>query len=352
MQKSTAFKRILTICLLLFSTSIKAQFNEIIEVGVIPDEIGTYHGSLFWQNNSLNTLEISVASNARQLIAVKKRFVVPPQQKVEIPFQINTNGLVGNFQSELIITSNGLMIDQFLVKARVLAPVMDVFKEYRNEFFPFRAKSQLLNFKSGFIGDTLNAEIVLYNFGGGAVELSNAVYDANYNMVFSPKLVQHNEFTLLKAQLRTDASFSLGFNRSLLKINDKTGGLIFTVPVQFTLEQRPNLAEDNAARLAINKAEHDFKSIQQDGLDSTQILITNIGKGILELKKIESNCECLTYQLPKDNLQAGESVQMDVFFNAKSRAGYERKTLAIFSNDPTRPTTVVVFKANVRQPNN
>ncbi|PIQ49026.1 MAG: hypothetical protein COW03_06870 [Cytophagales bacterium CG12_big_fil_rev_8_21_14_0_65_40_12] len=352
MQKSTAFQRILTICLLLFSTSIQAQFNQVIEVGVIPGEIGTYHGSLFWQNNSSDTVEIRVVPNAKQLIALKKRFLVLPQQKVEIPFQINTKGLVGNFQSEFIITSNGLMLDQFLIKARILAPVMDVFKVYRNEFFPFRAESQLLNFKSGFIGDTLNAEIALYNFGGGAVDLRNVAYDQNYDIVFSTKLVQHNGFTLLKAQLRTDASFSLGFKRSLIKINDKAGRLIFTLPVQFTLEERPNFTEENSPRLAVNIVEHDFKSIQQNSIGSTQILITNIGTSVLELKKIESNCDCLTYQLSKDNLQAGESVQMDVFFNAKNRVGYERKTLAIFSNDPIRPTTVVVFKANVRQPNN
>lgn len=352
MQKSTAFQRILAICLLLFSTSIQAQFNQVIEVGVIPGEIGTYHGSLFWQNNASGTVEIRVVPNAKQLIAVKKRLVVLPLQKVELPFQINTKDLIGNFQSELMITSNGLVLDEFLVKARFLAPVIDVFKEYRNEFFPFRAKSQLLNFKSGFIGDTLNAEIALYNFGGGAVDLSKAVYDPNYDMVFSPKLVQHNEFTLLKAQLRTDASFSLGFNRSLIKIKDKAGRLIFTVPVQFTLEERPNFTEENSPRLAVNIVEHDFKSIQQNSIGSTQILVTNIGIGVLQLKKVESNCDCLTYQLSKDNLQAGESVQIDVFFNAKNRVGYERKTLAIFSNDPTRPTTVVVFKANVRQPNN
>ncbi|MFT6828524.1 MAG: hypothetical protein ACJAZV_001817, partial [Roseivirga sp.] len=48
------------------------------------------------------------------------------------------------------------------------------------------------------------------------------------------------------------------------------------------------------------------------------------------------------------SLIAGESVQIDVYFNTKGRSGYETKTLAFFTNDPNRPTSIVTFKANVR----
>ncbi|MFT7382008.1 MAG: hypothetical protein ACI9Z3_001901 [Roseivirga sp.] len=350
MQKTIIFSKIglplLAMCFQLFSFQLNAQ--EIIDVGVIPGEIGTYYGNFDWRNSSSDTVEITLSSDTDQLIPETERIRVNPNQRVSIPFQINTENLIGQFQSEFVISRKELILNQYLIRTRVLAPVIDVFKEYRNVFFPFRSKSQLLNFKSGFVGDTLSAEIVLYNFSGNEIDLSEATSALNYDLVFFPSLVKHNGFTMMRAQLSTDSSFALGFTRTIVELKDESDSLIFAMPVQFTLEERPSNVEDNSPSLAINITEYDFKSIQENSIDSTQIVITNVGTGVLEIKKMESNCSCLTYKTTKNSLIAGESVQIDVYFNTKGRSGYETKTLAFFTNDPNRPTSIVTFKANVR----
>jgi hypothetical protein len=353
MQKNITFAKIglsiLSIAYLLFSNEITAQSKEMIDLGIIPGEIGTYYGHLDWHNGSSDTLHIDISSSSDQLIPTTQSIKVNPNQRIEIPFQIITANIIGNFESEFEITSKEIILEQYLIRTRVLAPVVDVFKEYRNVFFPFRSKAQLLNFKFGFIGDTLSAEIVLYNFSGKEIDLSEVTSELNYDLVFLPSLVKHNGFTMMRAQLITDSTFALGFTRTMVELKDVSDSLIFAIPVQFTLEERPSNPEGNSPRLAINMTEYDFKSLDGNSIDSTQIVITNVGTSLLELKKIESNCSCLTYKSPKNSLEAGESIQIEVFFNTKDRAGYERKTLALFTNDPTRPTSIVTFKANVRQ---
>jgi hypothetical protein len=356
MQKTITFTKIglsiFAIFLLLYSTQLNAQSKEIIDLGIIPGEIGTYYGYLDWRNSSSDTLQIDISSSSDQLIPTVQSIKVNPNQKVEIPFQINTSKIIGNFISEFEITSNDLILNQYLIRSRVLAPVIDVFKEYRNVFYPFRSKSQVLNFKSGFIGDTLSAEIVLYNFSGKEIDLTEASSESNYQLVFLPSIVKHNGFTMLRVKLIADTSLDLGFTRTLLQLKDSNDSLIISIPEQFTLEERPSNVEGNSPRLAISRTEYDFKSLQENSIDSTQIVVTNIGTGVLQLKKIESNCSCLTFKSPKSSLEAGESIQIEVFLNTKDRVGFERKTLALFTNDPSRPTSVVTFKATVRSSDN
>lgn len=354
MQKTIILLKIrlpmLLIALQLFSSQLKAQ--EIIDIGVIPGEIGTYYGNFDWRNLSGDTVEITVSSGSQQLILDTGSVKVNPYQVVSISFKLNTDNLIGQFQNEVAISREGLILNQYLIRSRVLAPVVDVFKEYRSVFFPFRSKSQILNFKSGFVGDTLSAEIVLYNFSGKEVDLTEATSSLIYDLGFYPSLIKHNGFTKMRAKLLTDTTFTLGFSRSLLQLKDERDSLILAIPFQFTLEERPRSVEDSSPLMEINMTEFDFKSIQENSIDSTQVVITNVGAGVLELKKIESNCNCLTYQSPKQSLEQGESVQIDVYFNTKGRVGYETKTLAFFTNDPNRPTSIVVFKANVKQKQN
>jgi len=81
---------------------------------------------------------------------------------------------------------------------------------------------------------------------------------------------------------------------------------------------------------------------------SVNITLSNRGNEPLELLKIESNCSCLLYDVKRAAIAPGESVEMQVTFDATDRLGFERKTLAIFSNDPRKPTAVITFRAHVK----
>jgi hypothetical protein len=150
------------------------------------------------------------------------------------------------------------------------------------------------------------------------------------------------------ATLITDSAYNLGFTKKLIDIKSQSDTLIFSIPIQYTLENRPIELEGDNPAIGISHYEHDFKSIKLNNSESVEVRLSNWGSAPLEIEKIESNCSCLTYSLSQTKLNAGESVVLEVQFNAQNRAGFERKTLAIFSNDPKRPTAIITFKAQIK----
>lgn len=326
-----------------------AQEPELIDVGVIDGEINTFYGEFQWENTSIDTIQIMFWSGEERLKVEKKDIKVPPKQVVDIPFTISTEGHIGGFKIRLrVLTQSEIILKEYIVEGRVLSPVTDVFKAYRNIFWPFRSKYQVINFKSGFVGEGLSAEMTLYNFGGKQVDLTNANISAYYDVSFEPTIIPHNSFTRMNVVLKTDSLLAPGFVKEIVQVKDGNDSLIFSTPVQFTLEHKPALVSSDSPYLAVSDLDYDFKILEVNQKESVKIKLSNTGNNPLELYKIESNCSCLQYDLNTSALASGESVEMEVTFDATNRLGFERKTLAIFSNDPRKPTVVITFRAHVK----
>ncbi|WP_323756254.1 DUF1573 domain-containing protein [Roseivirga sp.] len=330
-------------------TLVLAQKPEVIEVGVIDGEVGTFYFSFPWENTSEDTVTISFWSGEEKLKLDKETIKVEPKQTVAVPFNIATGGYVGGFRIGLrVLTSTEIILKEYIVEGRILAPVIDVFKAYRNVFWPFRSKYQVVNFKSGFMGDELNAEMILYNFGGASLDLKGANISAYYDVKFQPTEIPHNSFTKMSIVLKTDSLLSPGFAKEIVQVKDKNDSLVFSIPVQFTLEQKPSQVNADSPYLAISDLDYDFKIMSPNTKKSVTITLSNRGNELLDLYKIESNCSCLQYNINKAAIASGESIEMEVTFDATDRLGYERKTLAIFSNDPRKPTAVITFRSHVK----
>ena len=223
-----------------------------------------------------------------------------------------------------------------------------VFKEYRNSYFPFRTKTEVLNLKSAFLGDSLKGSFSLYNFGGRALNLSGAfTSQPGVSLSFMPEKVGHNAFTRLTVGVDTQGA-ALGFTREKFSVFDADSSLIFTIPLQYTLEKRPMLSAGVVPHLTLSKLTHDFKVMKKGTRKQVNIRLTNTGNALLRIEKLESNCNCLQYKMVPQALKAGQSVVLTVTFNATNRMGYERKTLALFTNDPEQPTKVLTFEAHVK----
>lgn len=340
-------------CSLLFficiSTLVWAQSPELIDVGVIDGEINTFYGEFQWENNSADTIQITFWSGEERLKLEKKTIKANPRQTLDIPFTISTEGHIGGFKIGLrVLSKSEVILKEYVVEGRILAPVKDVFKAYRNVFWPFRSKYQVVNFKSGFIGDQLSAEMILYNFGGKEVNLTDASISSYYNVSFQPMVIPHNSFAKMSVVLKTDSLLAPGFVKEMVQVKDRNDSLIFSIPVQFTLENKPTTANPDSPYLSVSDLDHDFKVLGVNDKGNVTIKLSNLGNEPLELFKIESNCSCLKYDIDKAVLASGESVDMEVTFDATNRLGFERKTLAIFSNDPRKPTVVITFRAHVK----
>ena len=226
-----------------------------------------------------------------------------------------------------------------------------MFKAYRNTNWPFRTKEKVFNLKAGYKGDTLQGTFDVYNLGGTNLELGQVYVNDSTWVTFEPAVIRHNQFGHMTISMWSTDKAPSGFQKTPISLK-LAGDTISNLPVQFTLLPALTYAEDEQVSggptLTTNLINHDFKVLEVGQIQSVEVVLANLGQEDLKLEKLESNCDCLTYEIPKMTIAPGESISMTVTFNATGRIGLERKTLAIFSNDSSNPTHVLTFRAHVK----
>lgn len=339
------------ICALCLAINSKAQHLDVVELGSIMGEMGSFQSSLTWENTSDDTIRLSFWSGREELIFDKKSELVPPKSEMQLAYTIGLEDTSGEEVYEIrLIGEEQIVVHGFLLKARVFEAEEDVFRAYRNDFYPFRSTHQVFNLKSGFRGDELSGRFNLYNFGGTTLNMKNMLTSIpGINVSFEPEEIPHNSFSRVTISLQSNNEHPLGFTRAKLNLMDSDSALVATLPVQFTLEQAPQYGQHSEVpHLVLSKLTHDFKVMEVGDYESVNITISNTGSGPLKIEALEANCDCLEYELDSMEIAQGASASLKVSFNAANRLGYERKTLALFTNDPDQPTRVLTFKAHVK----
>lgn len=100
-------------------------------------------------------------------------------------------------------------------------------------------------------------------------------------------------------------------------------------------------------QLVIGVKEIDFKTIHSNEPQVEFVTLNNQGKQVLEIKKVQGNCECLTLELLKTTIEPGETVQLKVIFDPKGRKGIDQRNIYVFSNDPLNPVQLFILKSRI-----
>ena len=56
--------------------------------------------------------------------------------------------------------------------------------------------------------------------------------------------------------------------------------------------------------------------------------------------------------MDKEDIQPGETVDLEVTFNSAGRRGTQQKSITIYSNDPVTPVQRLILKASVQVQSN
>ncbi|WP_420386434.1 DUF1573 domain-containing protein [Roseivirga sp.] len=337
--------------LLILTNLLTAQEVRFVDMGVVEGEFKSLEREVAWVNHSNNPVKLKLSSQSKTINLDFKQKTVAPNDTLVIPFTVELAQTPGFYEYEIELGTSELILQKFQLGLQILAPEIDVFEAYRNTHWPFRAKERVFNLRAGYKSDTLQATFDVYNLGGEDLDLKDVKISDSTWVSFTPSTIKHNQFGHMTLYMVASDEATSGFQRTTfdLMINEK---LIGKLPVQYTL--LPAVQYDSeeqvsgAPNITSSIINHDFKVMKVGEVQSVDITLANLGKAPLKLESIQSNCDCLSYEIPKMNLGSGESIRMTVTFDATNRIGLERKTLAVFSNDPSNPTMVLTFKAHVK----
>lgn len=126
-----------------------------------------------------------------------------------------------------------------------------------------------------------------------------------------------------------------------------------TLYVMATVQEYfPPMSEEEMAKaplLIVDKYLKERSGIKIGDTLSVDFVIENAGKQTLNLRKLSSNCTCLTYSIGSQDLEPGEQTTLTLRFNSAGRPGTQQKSISIFSNDPISPIQMVSLKVSVRR---
>lgn len=100
-------------------------------------------------------------------------------------------------------------------------------------------------------------------------------------------------------------------------------------------------------QLYIQQKEVDLREISSRTVVRRSVTLSNPGRKMLEIRKIQGNCDCLTIEAPKTTLAPGESMEIKLIFDPIGRRGIDQRNIYIFSNDPVNPVQLIVLKSRI-----
>lgn len=170
---------------------------------------------------------------------------------------------------------------------------------------------------------------------------------------FEPLTLEPDEMGEMKLTYSPEAKNDLGYVSDNVQIHtDETGGervkemsVIATIQEYFPPMTDEELAK--APKASFDKIQHDFGDVSGKSALSTSFELINNGQEPLLVRKIKTNCECVTTAMKKGKIKPGKSVTIEVTFDPEGRKGREYKTVTVFTNDPSAPTQMLSLKADI-----
>ena len=341
MSRVYSITRTILLCFLFHSTVLGQVNPELYDLGVFSGELRVASRTLDLKGH-LFQKHVEISSSNIELKYLKYDSL---NDNSSIDLVIKLNERKGEFVDTLsFYNMEGLLLKTIHVEYKILDPVGDVFKSYRNEFWPFKAKEQVFNLKVGVLGDTLRASFNLYNFSGHPIDLTKVIISDSIKVHFEPKEISHNAFTRMNLQMITSDTSELGFNKEQIILLQNKDTLSF-LPIQYSLLPKPSVSK---AQMDITRDNFDYKVVSEGDVISEVVFISNIGKEPLEIYKIETNCECLKAQMSSYKVFPDQNAQLRIKFDTNERGGLERKIITLFTNDPQTPTRDIIIKAHVK----
>ena len=100
-------------------------------------------------------------------------------------------------------------------------------------------------------------------------------------------------------------------------------------------------------QLNIDQKVIDLGEISAEVIQRQQVILTNLGKEPLEIRKVQENCTCLLSEFPKSILLPEEKMELNLVFDPVGRKGIDQRNIYIFTNDPVNPVQLIQLKSRI-----
>lgn len=280
---------------------------------------------------------------------------VMPGDSGFVKARYNPRNRPGKFRKSLRLTTTEASQNKVLYISGFVKPKPRSLKdEYTIGAGDLRLKYRSMNLGKITTEKTVKKSFDVYNAGQDSIELQQALMRIpdHIQLAMVPYRLAPGAKGELIVTYDPVAKDDLGFISDNITIQTDS---VVTIRNEFyvlaTIEEFFPLMTpeklDKSPKLSIDERVYDFGRVKAGEVVAIAFELKNSGKEKLNLRKIKSNCSCVTYEIASSNIKKGKSLSLRVLFDTTDRRGNQYKTITIFSNDPTGPTQMITLKGVV-----
>ncbi|MEP0711291.1 MAG: DUF1573 domain-containing protein, partial [Algoriphagus sp.] len=259
------------------------------------------------------------------------------------------------FFSRMIVVKGNLMgvQDTLYIEGNAIPRASDPVGTYRTRKGNLGFRLAKVNVGEVFTNEPKVKQVEVFNFGNKPFYKDSLQFSApEYIQVMQlTDSILPNDRGLLQVVYDGAKKNDLGYFEDQISVNWKDSTTFIQLDVLADVfEYYAPFAKENlnlVPQLVITPKEIDLKTISSGTIRVENVVLSNRGRQVLEIKKIQGNCECLKLELPKTSLDPGESIQLKVVFDPKGRQGIDQRNIYIFTNDPVNPVQMFLLKSRV-----
>lgn len=134
----------------------------------------------------------------------------------------------------------------------------------------------------------------------------------------------------------------------VVSCNDNASSKITDADIQKLEEEKSRVQK--LPKISLDKKEHDFGTIQEGTVATTEFIITNTGESDLVIANATATCGCTVPEWPKQPIAPGSSAPIKVSFDSNGKPGQQSKMVTLVTNTESGTETFSI-KANVTPKN-
>lgn len=323
------------------------------DLGEIPEDGGIEVARFFYKNvgnDSLTITNVEVDCGCTRPNWLKAPLA--PGDSAFITTAFDPKGREGRFEKSIIVYTDGAPgVILLRLNGQVVPAAPTPEERYPIRLGNLRLQSQQIALGKVYAGESASGLLKLYHAGQRPIAILTEKINLPKFLTISylgTDTLQPGDTTHIR--LRFDAALvdDWGFVFSYFDlITDDANTPRKRIHVTANIREYFPPDADSLPRVHFNKRLHDFGEIAQKTVNTTTFTLTNIGDGLLIIRKAKASCGCTTGEPEQLLLQSGEHTDIAVTFNSGMRSGPQTKHVTIICNDPKQPETHLEIKANV-----
>lgn len=328
-----------------------------VQLGSVMEEYGTVTASFFVANEGAGPIiinEVETDCGCTSVDFVTDTLDVNQVGKIEVSYQPTSFG--GAFHKEIIVRNNRNSAGDTLSLEGFNIP----FPENASNYYQFKVGDLGFRFSSVNMGEVFTNSpkvkyVDFYNFKDLPITLDGGGFSLpeHINIALIPAIVPAKSRGLLAISYDGLAKDDFGFfdeeiSFNIEALNPESVNLRLLTTIHEYFAPVPVSQINEVPRLGVAQVEVDFGSIPADKEVLKTITLSNSSKQEVNIRKIVSNCDCMSFSVPKYTLSPGESMDLSLTFDPSGRLGIDHKMVTIFSNDPLNPTRTIVLKSKIK----